>query len=550
MVKPNLDLEYLSQGKKPFIILAFLVLFMSLIPALNLQPLDRDESRFMQATTQMFETGDYIRINFQDEARNKKPIGIHWLQATIVKSLGQESAHNPFYFRIISLFGAYLAALSTFLLGKVLFDRKTAFLGAIFLSTSLLLATEAHIAKTDAALTGFIALSFFALGKLRFEGKNLFYNLLFWGAFAIAFLIKGPVPLMVIFLMVLLLYVWERNFDFIKNIFDIRGILLFLIIALPWYILIAIKTHGQFYIEAIGKDLGEKVSGKQENPSMPPGLHTLISPILLWPWSLFMGAGLYAAIKEFKNEKIKFLLAIIIPTWLIFEISTGKLAHYTMPVHFAITLLMAYAISNDYFKNWAKWLGLGLFAFALIIVCAIPIYLAQTYQKPLLPFSYTLSALIFAFAILGTLNQFRTNKSAIFAFVFIGIIFSIGVKGFLLSWVHDLNVSRNIAYRLDVLGLNPRKFDVPNIVGAGYQEPSLIFLTRSDDRLASIDDAAKHAKDGAPFVVEDREWKAFNEKMNSIGLIAIEKTAPITGTNYSKGKKVIIHIGVLTKAIG
>ena len=77
MANSNFDLEYLSQGKKPFIILAFLVLLMSLLPAISLQPLDRDESRFMQATTQMFESGDYIRINFQDEARNKKPVGIH-----------------------------------------------------------------------------------------------------------------------------------------------------------------------------------------------------------------------------------------------------------------------------------------------------------------------------------------------------------------------------------------------------------------------------------------------------------------------------------------
>ena len=75
-------------------------------------------------------------------------------------------------------------------------------------------------------------------------------------------------------------------------------------------------------------------------------------------------------------------------------------------------------------------------------------------------------------------------------------------------------------------------------------------MTRSDDRLASIDDAAKYAVNGAPFVVEDKEWKAFNQKMNEMGLIAIEKTEPVTGTNYSKGKKVIIHIGILTKAIG
>ncbi len=48
-------------------------------------PLDRDEARFMQATRQMLETGDFIRIRFQDEARNKKPAGIYWLQAASVE---------------------------------------------------------------------------------------------------------------------------------------------------------------------------------------------------------------------------------------------------------------------------------------------------------------------------------------------------------------------------------------------------------------------------------------------------------------------------------
>ena len=171
-----------------------------------------------------------------------------------------------------------------------------------------------------------------------------------------------------------------------------------------------------------------------------------------------------------------------------------------MPVHFAIMLLMAYAITNGYFKNWTKWLGLGLFAFALILVSAIPIYLAYTYQKPLLPISYTLSAIIFSFAILGIFYQFKGKQSVFLAFVFVAIMFSIGAKGFLLSWVHDLNVSRNVANRLDSLGLNPRKFDVPNIVGAGYQEPRLIFFTRSDDSLASLDDAAKYAVNGLSLI--------------------------------------------------
>jgi len=50
----------------------------------QIPPVDRDEARFAQATKQMIETGDYVDIRFQDEARYKKPVGIYWLQAAAV----------------------------------------------------------------------------------------------------------------------------------------------------------------------------------------------------------------------------------------------------------------------------------------------------------------------------------------------------------------------------------------------------------------------------------------------------------------------------------
>ncbi|MBV9748528.1 MAG: glycosyltransferase family 39 protein, partial [Acetobacteraceae bacterium] len=46
----------------------------------TLPPSDRDESRFAQATKQMIETGDLVRIRNGDEERNRKPIGIYWMQ--------------------------------------------------------------------------------------------------------------------------------------------------------------------------------------------------------------------------------------------------------------------------------------------------------------------------------------------------------------------------------------------------------------------------------------------------------------------------------------
>ena len=52
----------------------------------QIPPIDRDEARFAQATKQMVESGDYVDIRFQDEVRYKKPVGIYWLQAGVVKA--------------------------------------------------------------------------------------------------------------------------------------------------------------------------------------------------------------------------------------------------------------------------------------------------------------------------------------------------------------------------------------------------------------------------------------------------------------------------------
>ncbi len=77
----------------------FVVSLLCFLPGFfSIPPVDRDEARFAQATKQMVESGDYIDIRFQDEVRYKKPVGIYWLQAAIVRgaeALGVEEAPHP-----------------------------------------------------------------------------------------------------------------------------------------------------------------------------------------------------------------------------------------------------------------------------------------------------------------------------------------------------------------------------------------------------------------------------------------------------------------------
>jgi 4-amino-4-deoxy-L-arabinose transferase-like glycosyltransferase len=84
----------------------------------SLQPFDRDEPRFAQASKQMLETRDFVDIRFQDEARHKKPVGIYWLQAgsvAIGEALGVPQARTTIWlYRLPSLIGAIATVLLTY----------------------------------------------------------------------------------------------------------------------------------------------------------------------------------------------------------------------------------------------------------------------------------------------------------------------------------------------------------------------------------------------------------------------------------------------------
>src|SRR5262249_6546702 len=122
----------------------------------NIAPIDRDETRFAQATKQMIESGDYVDIRFQDEVRYKKPVGIYWLQAAAVRvgdALGVPHAHTTIWlYRMPSLLGALAVVLLTYWTALAFVSRPSACLAALTLAASILLGIEARLAKTDAVL--------------------------------------------------------------------------------------------------------------------------------------------------------------------------------------------------------------------------------------------------------------------------------------------------------------------------------------------------------------------------------------------------------------
>src|SRR5688572_10472143 len=118
-------LDRLTQGARAYALIAFIAVLATLPGFFSIPVLDRDEARFAQASRQMIETGDYVRINVQDEPRHKKPIGIHWAQAAAARAMQPITGdiNTIWAYRLPSLLGVVLTALAAFWGGTVLVGR-------------------------------------------------------------------------------------------------------------------------------------------------------------------------------------------------------------------------------------------------------------------------------------------------------------------------------------------------------------------------------------------------------------------------------------------
>jgi 4-amino-4-deoxy-L-arabinose transferase-like glycosyltransferase len=203
-----------SQGWRGPALAAFIAFVAGLPGVFALPPLDRDESRFAQATAQMLESGDFVVIRFQDAPRFKKPVGIHWLQAAAVSAVSRPEAREIWAYRLPSLLGAMLAAAACMWGARAFFGNPTALVAGAILGSTILLSTEAFIAKTDAVLCGAITLAMAGLGRLyarRDAPSGRRGPMAFWIGISLATLVKGPIGPMVAALAIATLAIWDRK---------------------------------------------------------------------------------------------------------------------------------------------------------------------------------------------------------------------------------------------------------------------------------------------------------------------------------------------------
>ncbi|MEI8186523.1 MAG: glycosyltransferase family 39 protein [Chlorobiaceae bacterium] len=334
---------------------------------------DVDEGAFSEATREMIIRKNYLTTYLNGAPRFDKPILIYWLQLICVKLFGV----NEFAFRLPSALAGSAWAAAIFLFVRKHTGNRQAFMAAALMVFSFQVIMISKAAISDALLNCFLALTMFALLQHITTGskKSL---LLAFAAAGFGMLTKGPIAILIPVAVSFLFCLQERTLKkWIQTLFNPFGILLFLSIALPWYIL-EYKDQGMAFIE--GFFFKHNLNRFYSSFEGHSGSLLYYVPVMIIGMMPFTGLlfTVFFNLKKLLSERTnRFLFIWFCFVFVFFSLSGTKLPHYVIYGYTPLFILMARALPlSRHPERFILWPLILLTIFA-----SVPLLLPMAIQK-------------------------------------------------------------------------------------------------------------------------------------------------------------------------
>ncbi|HSB15290.1 MAG TPA: glycosyltransferase family 39 protein [Bryobacteraceae bacterium] len=318
-----------------------------------------DEPRYASIGRDMALSGDWVTPRLWGELWFEKPPLLYWMIGGAHRAglRGELAARLPvvllslgfliFYYRFLRTeFGPRPALFATVILGS----------SAGWLAYSQLAVTDVPLAVTFSAamLLGYRALE---RGSRRMLAVAA-------GLLAAAVLAKGLVPLV---LALPLLWAWRGR---LRRFLDPAPVLVFLVIAVPWFAVLAWKTGFPFVEELFLRHHFARFSSGHQLHARPFWFYV---PVLLAgfvPWTpafvLLLRRGL------FSDRRRRFLLIWVAFGFLFFSVSAGKLPGYVLPLFPAVAALIGIAVDEARDARWVLAAACATLALVPVITGTLP----------------------------------------------------------------------------------------------------------------------------------------------------------------------------------
>jgi 4-amino-4-deoxy-L-arabinose transferase-like glycosyltransferase len=337
-------------------VLSFFFLFLNLGSYSLKEP---DEGRYAEIPREMVETGDYVVPRLNYVRYFEKPPLHYWVTALSYQTLGI----GEWSFRIPNVLAALFCVLALYVSIRKWFNARTALASAVILLSSFGFFAMGRIITIDMLFTCLLFISLLAFyGYYRERRMGSFY--LFYTCLALSTLAKGPVALILVGLTVLLFLVVERNFAFLRDLFRLKGLLLYGCITVPWFVAIALREKEFLWFFFVDQHFLRFLTTNHQR-SGPP---YYFIPVLLggmFPWSLLIPRSI-VALWRVKELRLFFIWSLVV--FAFFSLSGSKLPPYILPAFPAISVILGYLFCNRWSERipWAGEIALYQLFFAVL----------------------------------------------------------------------------------------------------------------------------------------------------------------------------------------
>ena len=302
--------------------------------------LEPDEGRYSEIPREMIETGDFVTPRLNYVKYFEKPALHYWLTAASQKVFGETEFAGRFWPAVLAL-GSVAVAWAT---SRRMHGGQAAYYSSAVLGASLLHFAIGRINIIDMTLSFFMTLSFaglwFALKEDSRRGLMLFY-----AGMALAVLSKGLVGVVLPGGVLVAYSLITRDISPLKRAINRRGIVLFLILTVPWFFEVCRRNPDFFrffFIQEHFLRYATRMHGRYE----PAWFFIPILIVGFFPWAgLLPGAILSAlprplrALGREKRDELYLLLWFGV-IFVFFSLSSSKLIPYIVPALPPMAMLM------------------------------------------------------------------------------------------------------------------------------------------------------------------------------------------------------------------
>lgn len=335
-----------------------------------------DEGRYSEIAREMVTRQDYITPYLNSIKYFEKPAMFYWLGAAAIKIGGL----NLWSLRSINAIIGLLGCLLTYFTTRKLYGRTAGLASAIILSTSTLYFVMSHMISLDLPVTVFIAASLYGLILSTQEsnpGKCRLYLIAAAAAAALAVLTKGLIgvvfPAMIAATWIIILGEWRQ----LKRLPIISAFIVFLIIAVPWHLLVNYHNPEFFHFYFIEQHI-LRYTTMDIGHYQPVWFFIPVLILSFFPWITFLPFVLANSLPRAWHQRHKYKTELFFVIWatlvfIFFSFSKSKLIPYILPIIPALAVLTGKYIGNRLERSTIG-LKLGyacLTIFAIVIACLL-----------------------------------------------------------------------------------------------------------------------------------------------------------------------------------